>query len=62
MKGHREFVYVGDPILKIDPSKQANFILQYQKAMLHALVQRKLLNASQMERVIDELERRNTAV
>ena len=56
MRKEREFVYVGEPIPKIDPVKNADFLLQIQKSMLLSLVQRKLLNTSQMERVMDELE------
>ena len=56
MRKEREFVYVGEPIPKIDPVKNADFLLQLQKSMLLSLVQKKLLNASQMERVMDELE------
>lgn len=53
---HREFVYVGEPVPKIDPTQNADFILQLQKSMLVSLVKRKLLNISQMERVMEELE------
>ena len=56
MRKEREFVYVGEPIPKIDPVKNADFLLQIQKSMLLSLVQRKLLSTSQMERVMDELE------
>jgi len=56
LRKEREFVYVGEPIPKIDPVKNADFLLQLQKSMLLSLVQKKLLNASQMERVMDELE------
>jgi len=56
LRKEREFVYVGKPIPKIDPVKNADFLLQLQKSMLLSLVQKKLLNASQMERVMDELE------
>jgi len=56
LRKEREFVYVGEPIPKIDPVKNADFLLQIQKSMLLSLVQRKLLNTSQMERVMDELE------
>jgi len=56
LRKEREFVYVGEPIPKIDPVKNADFLLQLPQSMLLSLVQKKLLNASQMERVMDELE------
>ena len=56
MRKEREFVYVGDPIPKIDPVKNIDFLLQIQKSMLLSLVKQKLLNTSQMERVIEELD------
>jgi len=55
----REFVYVGEPIPKIDKYKNADFLLNLQKSMLLSLARRKLLNTSQMERVMDEIERQH---
>jgi len=52
----REFVYVGEPIPKIDKYKNADFFLNLQKSMILSLAQRKLLTTSQMERVVDEIE------
>ena len=54
---HREFVYVGEAIPKIDAVKHADFILHYQKSILLSLVDRKLLTLSQCERCIEDLER-----
>ena len=58
MKGRREFVYTGGPVPKIGRSSYSAFVLQVQKAMLLSLVEKKLLSVSQMERVMDELERK----
>jgi len=55
----REFVYAGEPIPKIDKYKNADFLLNLQKSMLLSLTRRKLLNTSQMERVMDEIERQH---
>jgi len=56
---HREFNYVGEPISKIDSSKDADFLLNFQKSMLLSLVERKLLTTSQMERCMDEISRQH---
>ena len=56
MRKEREFVYVGDPIPKINEAVNADFILHYQKSILLSLVKRDLLTLSQCERCMDELE------
>ena len=56
MRKEREFVYVGEPNPKITEAEHADFILQYQKSILLALVKRNLLTLSQSERCIEKLE------
>lgn len=56
---HREFVYVGDPVPKIDKEQHRDFILHYQKSILLSLVKRHLLTPSQCERCIEKLESRH---
>ena len=55
----RDFVYVGEPIPKIKPSKHSEFISNLNKALLSGLVERKLITAPQMDAVMVELERQN---
>ena len=59
MRKEREFIYVGEPIPKIDPIMNADFLLQMQKSMLLSLVKRNLLSASQVERVMEKLEQQS---
>ena len=54
---HREFVYVGDPVPEINEQEYGAFLLGFQKALLASLKKRALLNHSQYERCIDELEK-----
>jgi len=53
----RDFIYVGEPVPKIDKSSHADFILNYQRSVLLALVKREFLSASQYERCMEEFER-----
>ena len=57
MRRKRDFIYVGEPVPKIDKSSHADFILNYQRSVLLALVKRELLTASQYERCMEQLER-----
>jgi hypothetical protein len=57
MRAKREYIYVGEPIPKIDNSTHIDFILNYQRSVLLALVKRELLTQSQCERCMEELER-----
>jgi hypothetical protein len=50
-----EYVCVGNPVITIDPEQHADFVLNYQKSVLFALVERELLTPSQCERCIAEL-------
>lgn len=54
---HREFVYVGDPVPELNEQEYGAFLLEFQKALLSSLKKRNLLNHSQYERCIDELEK-----
>ena len=55
---HRNFVEISKTITKIDKHIQSTFVLDFQKAMLQSLVERKLLSASQMEQVSRVLDMR----
>ena len=58
MRGHREFAYIGEPVPKIEPLVHSAFLLQLQNALLLSLAEKKLLSTSQMQRIMDELERK----
>ena len=55
---HREYIYVGDPAPKFNEQEHAAFLLNVQKSILLSLEKRNLLTASQRDRCITELERR----
>lgn len=55
---HREFVYVGAPAPQITEQEYAAFYLLFQKSILASLKKRELLDDSQYERCIKELEKR----
>jgi hypothetical protein len=59
MKKKREFVYVGNPIPKIDNDNHTSFILNYQQSILLALVKRNLLTLPQYERCVEKLEQQH---
>ena len=52
---HRDFVYIGEPIPKIDKTLNREFLQNFQKAMLLSLVERELLTKNQAERVLDKI-------
>lgn len=54
---HREFIYAGEPVPQITQQDNAAFLLELQKAMLASLEKRELLNHSQYERCVEELEK-----
>ena len=56
----REFIYVGDPVPEFNEQEHAAFLLNVQKSILLSLEKRNLLTASQRDRCITELERRQT--
>jgi len=51
----REFVYIGEPVPKINKPEHKEFLLNLQKAMIMSLEERKLLSKSQTERVLANL-------
>ena len=53
----REFVYVGEPVPEITEQEHAEFLLLFQKSILASLKKRELLNLSQYERCVEELEK-----
>ena len=57
MRRKRDFIYIGEPVPKIDKGSHADFILNYQRSVLLALVKKELLIISQYERCVEELER-----
>lgn len=58
---HRDFVFVGETIPKIDMTEHADFVFHLQKAMLLSLVKRELLSVSQMEQVIERIGKRESS-
>ena len=58
---HREFVYVGEPVLELNEPEHAAFLMNIQTAILFSLEKRNLLTASQRERCLLELERRHSS-
>lgn len=55
---HREFVYVGEPVPELNEREHAAFLMDFQKSILLSLEKRNLLTASQRERCLLELEKR----
>lgn len=52
---HRDFIYVGEPVPKIDKTLHKEFLLNIQKAMLLSLEERELLTKKQAECVFDKV-------
>lgn len=57
MLKHREFIYIGDPVPKLNEQEHAAFLMNIQRSILLSLEQRKLLTPSQRERCLKELEK-----
>ncbi len=57
---HREFVYVGGPVPKLNEREHAAFLMNFQKSILLSLEKRNLLTASQRERCLLELEKQHS--
>lgn len=55
MLSHREFIYVGDPIPELTSKDNSAFLMLIQESILLSLKDRKLLNDSQYERCLNEL-------
>ena len=58
MRKKNEYVYTGEAVPKIDKQDNAGFVINYQRAILRALVKRELLTPEQCEQCIEELEHR----
>lgn len=54
----REFVYTGGHVPNLTEREHGAFLLQLQKAILASLEKRELLNQTQYNLCIEELERR----
>ena len=54
---HREFRYVGEPVLELNEQEHAAFLMNIQRSILLSLEKRNLLTASQRERCLLELEK-----
>lgn len=54
---HREFRYVGEPVLELNEQEHAAFFMNFQRSILLSLEKRNLLTASQRECCLLELEK-----
>ena len=59
MLSHRDFEYVGDPIPELTSKDDSAFLMLIQESILLSLKDRKLLNHSQCERCLNELNEQN---
>lgn len=59
MLSHREFIYAGDSIPEINSENHSAFLMLIQESILLSLKDRKLLNDSQYERCLNELNELN---
>ena len=59
MLSYREFVYVGEPIPEITSTNYSSFLMLIQESILLSLKDRNLLNHSQCERCLNELNEQN---
>lgn len=59
MLSHREFIYVGDPFPELTSQNNSAFLMLIQESILLSLKDRKLLNHSQCERCLNELNEQN---
>ena len=59
MLSHREFRYVGDPFPELTSQNNSAFLMLIQESILLSLKERKLLNHSQCERCLNELNEQN---
>jgi hypothetical protein len=56
LRKNNEYTYVGEPIPKVTREQHADFIINYQKSILYALVEKRLITPTQCEKCIEELE------
>lgn len=59
MLSHRDFIYVGEPIPELTSQNNSAFLMLIQESILLSLKERKLLNHSQCERCLNELNEQN---
>ena len=52
---HREFMYIGEPVPKIDNNKDKEFLQNFQEAMLLSLAERGLLTKAQVDLLLERL-------
>ena len=57
---HREFIYIGEPLPKLNKNEHAAFFLNLQKGILLSLKQRNLLTPAQYQECLAELEKRES--
>ena len=57
---HREFIYIGEPLPKLNEKEHAAFFLNLQKGILLSLKQRNLLTPAQYQECLAELEKRES--
>ena len=57
---HREFIYIGEPLPKLDEKEHAAFFLNLQKGILRSLKQRNLLTPAQYQECLAELGKRES--
>ena len=57
---HREFIYIGEPLPKLDEKEHAAFFLNLQKGILLSLKQRNLLTPAQYQECLAELGKRES--
>lgn len=55
----REFIYDGEPVLKMTEQEYTAFYLQIQKSIIASLKKRELLTDLQYKRCIEEIEKQN---
>ena len=57
---HREFIYIGEPLPKLDEKEHAAFFLNLQKGILLSLKQRNLLTPAKYQEFLAELGKRES--
>ena len=57
---HREFIYIGEPLPKLNEKEHAAFFLNLQKGILLSLKQRNLLTPAQYQECLAELGKRES--
>jgi len=55
-----DYVYIGEPIPRIESPEHKDFLINFQKAMLQSLVTKKQLTAAQTEQVMDIIAKKTS--